>query len=90
MRRPDIEIANARERIKFMPFVQVNITTGATKEQKAQLIEGITDLLVNILNKNPSSTQVAIKEIETDSWGISGRSVKRLREEGKTANISRS
>ena len=71
-----------------MPYVEVNMTAGATKEQKAQLVEGITDLLVNILNKNPSSTQVVIKEIETDSWGISGRSVKRLREEGKTANIS--
>lgn len=71
-----------------MPYVEVNMTVGATKEQKVQLVEGITDLLVNILNKNPSSTQVVIKEIEADSWGISGRSVKSLREEGKTANIS--
>ena len=72
-----------------MPYVEVNITAGATKDEKAQLIEGITDLLVKVLNKNPSSTQVVIKEIQTSSWGISGRSVKRLREEGKTANISR-
>ena len=72
-----------------MPYVELNLTTGATKEQKAQLVEGITDLLVKILDKNPSSTQVVIKEVEADSWGISGRSVKRLREEGKTANISK-
>ena len=72
-----------------MPFVEVNMTVGATKEEKTQLIEGITDLLVKVLNKNPSSTQVVIKEIGTDSWGISGRSVGRLRKEGKAANISK-
>ncbi|MCK5912320.1 MAG: 4-oxalocrotonate tautomerase family protein [Desulfuromusa sp.] len=72
-----------------MPYVEVNITAGATKDEKAQLIEGITDLLVKVLNKNPSSTQVVIKEIQVDSWGISGRSVRKLREEGKTANISK-
>jgi len=73
-----------------MPYVEINITKGATNEQKAQLVEGITDLLVKILDKNPSSTQVAIKEIEIDSWGIAGRSVKKLRAEGKTSNISKS
>lgn len=73
-----------------MPYVEVNITKGATNEQKAQLVEGITDLMVKILDKNPASTQVAIKEIETDSWGIAGRSVKTLRAEGKTSNISKS
>lgn len=73
-----------------MPYVEFNLTKGATKEQKAQLVEGVTDLLVKVLDKNPSSTQVIIKEIETDSWGIAGRSVKKLREEGATAYISKS
>ncbi|MEE4253427.1 MAG: 4-oxalocrotonate tautomerase family protein [Desulfuromusa sp.] len=72
-----------------MPYVELNLTTGATKEQKEQLVEGITDLLVNILDKNPSSTQIVIKEFDADSWGISGRSVKKLRAEGETANISK-
>ncbi|MEA3362664.1 MAG: 4-oxalocrotonate tautomerase family protein [Thermodesulfobacteriota bacterium] len=72
-----------------MPYVEFNLTKGATKEQKAQLVEGVTDLLVKVLDKNPSSTQVMIKEIEPENWGISGRSVKSLRKEGKTANISK-
>jgi len=72
-----------------MPYVELNLTTGATKEQKEQLVEGITDLLVKVLDKNPYSTQIVIKEIEADSWGISGRSVKKLRAEGKTAHISK-
>ncbi len=73
-----------------MPYVEFNLTKGATKEQKAQLVEGVTDLLVKVLDKNPSSTQVIIKEIEADSWGISGRSVKKLRAEGSTSHISKS
>ena len=72
-----------------MPYIEVNITTGASKEQKAQLVEGITDLLVKVLDKNPASTQVVIKEFSTENWGISGRSVMRLRKEGKTAHISK-
>lgn len=72
-----------------MPFVEVHITKGATDEQKAQLIEGMTDLLVKVLHKNPASTHVMVKEHETDSWGISGRSVKKLRAEGKTQYISK-
>ena len=70
-----------------MPYVEVSITKGATKEQKSQLIEGITELLVKILDKNPVSIQIAIKEIETDSWGIAGCSVKTLRQEEKTTKI---
>jgi 4-oxalocrotonate tautomerase len=73
-----------------MPYIEVNMTKGATNEQKAQLVEGITDLMVKVLNKNPYSTQVLIKEIDAGSWGISGRSVKRLRAAGETANISKS
>ena len=72
-----------------MPYVEVNITVGATNEQKALLIEGITDLLVTVLDKNPSSTQVVVKEVATTNWGISGRSVNKLRAEGKTTNISK-
>jgi 4-oxalocrotonate tautomerase len=72
-----------------MPYIEVNITKGTTNEQKAQLVEGITDLMVKIMNKNPYSTHVIIKEVEAESWGISGKSVKRLRAEGNTANISK-
>ncbi|MDT8421393.1 MAG: 4-oxalocrotonate tautomerase family protein [Desulfuromonadales bacterium] len=67
-----------------MPYVQVNITEGATVEQKAQLVEGITDLLVRVLGKNPASTQVVIKESGTENWGIAGKTVKQLRAEGST------
>lgn len=65
-----------------MPFIEVNIIRGATAKQKAELIEGMTDVLVRVLNKNPAATHVLIKEHEPGNWGVSGQSVKALRAEG--------
>jgi len=60
----------------YMPYVNIRITKeGATKEQKARLIEGVTNLLRDILGKNPQTTFVIIDEVETDNWGIGGETV---------------
>jgi 4-oxalocrotonate tautomerase len=71
-----------------MPIVNVKITSGATLEQKAQLIEGITDLLMNILGKNPASTHVVIEEIPPENWGLRGKTLAELRAAG-TPGISK-
>ncbi len=63
-----------------MPFVNIRITReGATKEQKEQLIKGVTDLLADVLGKNPKTTFVIIDEVDTDNWGIGGESVTEIR-----------
>jgi len=67
-----------------MPYVNIKITKeGATAKQKAELIKGVTDLLVNILGKNPETTVVTIDEVETDNWGIGGESVTDRRKRGQ-------
>ncbi len=67
-----------------MPYVNIKITKeGATAEQKAQLIRGATDLLVDVLGKNPSTTVVVIDEVDTDNWGIAGEAVTLRRQVGK-------
>ncbi len=59
-----------------MPFVNIKITReGATAEQKARLIRGVTQLLVDILGKNPQTTVVVIEEVDIDNWGIGGESI---------------
>ncbi len=59
-----------------MPYVNIKITReGATAEQKTELIRGVTDLLREVLGKNPATTVVVIDEVETDNWGIGGESV---------------
>lgn len=59
-----------------MPLVTIRITRdGVSAEQKQQLISGVTQLLVDVLDKNPATTMVLIDEVETDNWGIGGESV---------------
>ena len=65
-----------------MPYVNIKITReGATAKQKAALIKGATDLLVDVLGKNPATTVVVIDEVETDNWGIGGEVVTKLRKQ---------
>lgn len=59
-----------------MPYVNIKITReGATAEQKARLIAGVTELLHEVLDKNPATTVVVIDEVDTDNWGIGGETV---------------
>jgi 4-oxalocrotonate tautomerase len=63
-----------------MPYVNIKTTNeGVTKEDKEKLISGVTDLLSNVLNKNPATTIVVIDEVETDNWGIGGELVTEIR-----------
>ncbi|MEA4855795.1 4-oxalocrotonate tautomerase family protein, partial [Solidesulfovibrio sp.] len=56
-----------------MPYVNIKITRdGVTPQQKARLIEGVTNLLRDELGKNPATTVVIIDEVDTDNWGIGG------------------
>ncbi len=67
-----------------MPYVNIKITKeGATQEKKAELIKGVTDLLKNVLGKNPATTVVIIDEVDTDNWGIGGETVTVRRKKGQ-------
>ncbi|MCY0149953.1 4-oxalocrotonate tautomerase family protein [Hoeflea sp. G2-23] len=67
-----------------MPYVNIKITReGASREQKAELIKGVTDLLVKVLDKNPASTFVVIDEVELEDWGIGGLPVEEYRTQNK-------
>lgn len=71
-------------RKKNMPYVNIKITReGASAEQKAELISGVTALLKEVLGKNPQTTVVVIDEVDTDNWGIGGESVTLRRQRGQ-------
>ena len=56
-----------------MPYINIKITRErATREQKAELIAGVTDLMVRVLDKSPATTFVIIDEVEMEDWGIAG------------------
>jgi 4-oxalocrotonate tautomerase len=73
-----------RRRGKIMPYVNIKITNeGATADQKARLIAGVTKLLQDILGKNPQTTCVVIEEVPTDNWGLGGETITERRKREK-------
>lgn len=72
-----------------MPYVNIKVTDeGVTPDQKSQLIKGATELLQNVLGKNPKTTFVIIEEVNTDNWGIAGEQVTSIRK-NKDNNLRR-
>lgn len=55
-----------------MPYINVQITKGATRDQKTQIVSDITDSLVRVLGKRPEHTHVVIQEIAEEDWGFAG------------------
>lgn len=67
-----------------MPYVNIKITNeNVTPEKKALLIKGATQLLVDVLGKNPNTTVVVIDEVHTDNWGIAGETITVRRKNGQ-------
>jgi 4-oxalocrotonate tautomerase len=63
-----------------VPIVNILITregsaperAAATAEEKARLIKGVSDLLLEVLGKPLESTFVTIHEVELENWGYGG------------------
>jgi 4-oxalocrotonate tautomerase len=70
-----------------MPIVTIQITREGTKpgvnavtaEEKSALIKGVSELLLDVLNKPLDSTFVVIEEVEMDNWGWGGLPVLEFR-----------
>ncbi|MFN3987996.1 MAG: tautomerase family protein [Rhodocyclaceae bacterium] len=70
-----------------MPYVNIQVTReGVTASQKAALIKGVTDLLVDVLQKSPATTMVVINEVELDNWGVGGLPVAEYRRLSATSS----
>ena len=65
-----------------MPYINVKITDeGVTIAQKQAIIKGCTQLMVEVLDKNPATTFVVIDEVNTDNWGIGFEQVTDMRKQ---------
>jgi len=59
-----------------MPYILIQVTDeGVTLAQKEAMIAGATELMVNVLGKDPEATFVVIEEVNTDNWGHGGERV---------------
>jgi 4-oxalocrotonate tautomerase len=67
-----------------MPYINIKITReGVTTQQKRELIVGATQLLVDVLGNDPSTTVVVIDEIDIDNWGVGGEQITERRRKGE-------
>ena len=55
-----------------MPYVNVQITKGATREQKATIVREITETLARTLGKKPEHIHIVIQNVELEDWGFTG------------------
>ena len=55
-----------------MPYINLQITKGASRDDKARIVKEFTETLVNVLGKNPEHIHIVIQEIEEADWGFSG------------------
>ena len=55
-----------------MPYINLQITAGATRAQKSEIVKEMTDSLVRILYKQPEHIHIVIQEIDDENWGFSG------------------
>lgn len=63
-----------------MPYILIQITKeNVSIQQKQQLIQEATELVVRVLDKDPATTFVVIDEVETDNWGVAGETVTAIR-----------
>ncbi|AFU03891.1 tautomerase family protein [Nocardia brasiliensis] len=63
-----------------MPYVNIKVTDeGVTREQKSRLIAGVTELLRDVLGKDPATTFVVIDEVALANWGVGGVDVEEYR-----------
>ena len=78
-----------------MPIVTIQVTregtepgaTSVTAEEKAALIKGASELLLDILKKPLDATFVIIEVVDMDSWGLGGLPVAEFRRQrGTKAN----
>ncbi|MGX7000586.1 tautomerase family protein [Caballeronia sp. KNU42] len=72
-----------------MPIVTIQVTRegsapgrdSVTADEKAQLIKGVSQVLLDVLNKPLEATFVVIEEVDTENWGWGGLPVNEFRKQ---------
>jgi len=68
-----------------MPIINVKMTHedgGATKEQKEELAQKLTEVFVDVMGRGEKTCVVTIDEINTDNYAIGGKTISTIRKKG--------
>ena len=68
-----------------MPLIQVHMLEGRAIEQKRQIIEAMTKVMIDVCGSSPDRVTVLIHEMDADNWGRGGVT---MTEERRTADGS--
>jgi 4-oxalocrotonate tautomerase len=55
-----------------MPLIQVHMLKGRTDEQKRQIIESMTKVMIDVCGSSPERVAVLLHEMDADNWGRAG------------------
>lgn len=70
-----------------MPYINIRlIDDNIPAAKKAEIIQRVTNIMVEVLDKDPNSTFVVIDELHPDNWGVAGQTVAQRRLAGKVAH----
>lgn len=72
-----------------MPFVNLKLVKGqTTSDQRQNIIEGITDLIVNIMGRERDFTVITFDELEKNQWIIGGKNIEQLNDDRKVSFVN--
>ena len=61
-----------------MPFIQVTMMEGRTVDQKHELMQRLTDAVLESVGSDPSRVRVAIYEVTPDDWAVGGEAMSKI------------
>jgi len=61
------------EKRKNVPIVKIEMLEGRTKQQKAELVQAVTQALVQIAKTKPESVTVVFSEYPKENWAQGGK-----------------
>lgn len=71
-----------------MPFVNVKLVRDqVSPEKKRELIEGLTDLIVNLMGRERKYTVITIDELDESNWAIGGITLDQMPKEKKIVSF---
>jgi len=72
-----------------MPYINVQITQGASRDDKARIVREMTQTLVETLGKKPEHIHIVIDEVAEENWGFAGMLTDEYRKQAVSAEIDR-
>ncbi len=71
-----------------MPFVNVKLVKGqCDQKMKQDIISGITDLIVEVMNRDRNYTNIVIDEVAAESWALGGKAIDTTQSDVSFINI---